>query len=273
MDLVDIMMYGKSISGAQRQNEYVRELCELFVCDVDDRTSNEELETMLRGCLTPWEVDRTGTEDALGTFAIFQATSDIVSGDTVQEGTSRLKKGAGEFIADMPIVGGYGALDLSNAPPVLCFFDVRNVLGGMRQVAPASSNPLARLILPETYPQLRNYSDKQLHGRLPSCGPCAPKVLLSKHFAVHTTNSNMFTNGTSSKFKEEFVYAPKDMDAQFHLNKFTKMSADTIVGILENLADVTDREDSYTLTLGTTNLDKLTEEQKNIAIEKGWNLA
>ena len=54
------------------------------------------------------------------------------------------------------------------------------------------------------------------------------------------------------------------MDAQFHLNKFTKMSADTIVGILENLADVTDREDSYTLTLGTTNLDKLTEEQKSI---------
>jgi hypothetical protein len=42
--------------------------------------------------------------------------------------------------------------------------------------------------------------------------------------------------------------------------------------MLEALADRTG-ETAYTLTIGATNLNKLTAEQKAIAIGKNWNLA
>lgn len=273
MDLVDILIYGKSMDSAQRPSEYLQELCALTKCDVNENSSNAELEEKLRGSLTPWEIDKQSREDVLGSFTVVTSSSDIVSGDTVMTGTVRLKEGAGEFIPEAPFVSLPCAVDLSNLPPICSALKTSAMLAGSYQRLPFFPQAVSRLILPETYPQMRNSSNGVLYGKLPECSPCAPKVLLSKHFAVHTTNSSMFTGYTSSKITEEFVYAPKDMDAQFHLDKFTKMSAETIVAILENLADVTDREDSYTLTLGTTNLDKLTEEQKNIAIEKGWNLA
>lgn len=49
-------------------------------------------------------------------------------------------------------------------------------------------------------------------------------------------------------------------------------SVETIVSWLEALADRTG-ETAYTLTMGTTNLNKLTNEQKAIATNKNWNLA
>jgi hypothetical protein len=52
----------------------------------------------------------------------------------------------------------------------------------------------------------------------------------------------------------------------------TRFSAETLVAMLEALADRTG-ETAYTLTIGATNLNKLTDEQKAIAIGKNWNLA
>lgn len=57
-----------------------------------------------------------------------------------------------------------------------------------------------------------------------------------------------------------------------NLSASTKFSADTLVAILENLADRTGLA-SYSLTLGADNIAKLTEEQISIALNKNWILA
>lgn len=56
------------------------------------------------------------------------------------------------------------------------------------------------------------------------------------------------------------------------LSVSTLYSVETIVSWLEALADRTG-DTAYTLTIGTTNLNKLTAEQKAIATNKNWNLA
>lgn len=50
----------------------------------------------------------------------------------------------------------------------------------------------------------------------------------------------------------------------------TKFTREALVEILNNLATVTT---SPTLTMGSTNLAKLTDEDKAIATGKGWKLA
>ena len=48
---------------------------------------------------------------------------------------------------------------------------------------------------------------------------------------------------------------------------------DTIIRIMEHLADYSDGSYSKTLTLGSTNLAKLTDAEKVIATQKNWSLA
>lgn len=56
------------------------------------------------------------------------------------------------------------------------------------------------------------------------------------------------------------------------LSSSTKYSVDTIVAMFTALADRTGQT-AYTLTLGATNLAKLSDEQKAIATDKNWTLA
>ena len=57
-----------------------------------------------------------------------------------------------------------------------------------------------------------------------------------------------------------------------NLSVSTKYSHDTILSMFEALADRTGST-AYTLTLGTTNLDKMTDAEKAIATAKNWTLA
>ena len=63
------------------------------------------------------------------------------------------------------------------------------------------------------------------------------------------------------------------MKVSFSLASSTKWEAGALVTVFNNLADVTSAETAPTLTLGATNLAKLTDAQKSIATAKGWNLA
>lgn len=56
------------------------------------------------------------------------------------------------------------------------------------------------------------------------------------------------------------------------LSASTMYSVDTLVAMLTALADRTGQT-AYTLTLGTTNLAKLSDAQKAIATDKNWTLA
>lgn len=60
------------------------------------------------------------------------------------------------------------------------------------------------------------------------------------------------------------------MKVSFDISASTQFEASDLEIILNNLATVTETQ---TLTMGTTNLAKLTDEQKAIATSKGWVLA
>jgi hypothetical protein len=54
------------------------------------------------------------------------------------------------------------------------------------------------------------------------------------------------------------------------LSESTELTHDSLMNVINNLATVTS---STTLTLGSTNLAKLTDEEKKVATDKGWTLA
>ena len=62
------------------------------------------------------------------------------------------------------------------------------------------------------------------------------------------------------------------MKVSFDLSNSTLLSESELVKILNNLSDLTNSS-SQTLTLGTTLLAKLTDEEKAIATNKNWTLA
>ena len=77
--------------------------------------------------------------------------------------------------------------------------------------------------------------------------------------------TDMFSGCTSLLFAEGFVGLSYDLD----LSYCPKLTLGSIIKIIDNLATVTT---SPTLTLGETNLAKISNEEKQIALNKGWNL-
>ena len=70
----------------------------------------------------------------------------------------------------------------------------------------------------------------------------------------------------------ENVILGQNFNCALTLSYSTRYSADTMVAMFEALKDLTGQT-AKTLTLGATNLAKLTAEQKQIATDKNWNLA
>jgi surface protein len=64
--------------------------------------------------------------------------------------------------------------------------------------------------------------------------------------------------------------APKNIGIALSFSNSTNLTHDSLMSIINNLATVSS---STTLTLGYTNLSKLTDEEKAIATGKGWTLA
>ena len=56
----------------------------------------------------------------------------------------------------------------------------------------------------------------------------------------------------------------------FKLSPCTKFTHESLMNVLNSIQSVSTKQ---TLTLGSTNLAKLTNEEKAIATEKGWTLA
>ena len=87
--------------------------------------------------------------------------------------------------------------------------------------------------------------------------------------SITSIKGNMFPNCTSLTY----VTIKQGFNANnLNLSASTLYSVETIVSWLEALADRTGLS-TYTLTIGTTNLAKLTEEQIAIATAKNWTLA
>ena len=80
-----------------------------------------------------------------------------------------------------------------------------------------------------------------------------------------TSMSDMFYNCSSL---EEIHMI--NIKASFDIRASTKFTREALVEILGNLTNV---GSTRTLTMGSTNLAKLTDEDKKIATDKGWTLA
>ena len=65
------------------------------------------------------------------------------------------------------------------------------------------------------------------------------------------------------------LQAPKNINANLSLQYCTALSHDSLMSVINNLMTVTSTK---TLTLGATNLAKLSDEEKAIATNKGWAL-
>ena len=84
-----------------------------------------------------------------------------------------------------------------------------------------------------------------------------------------TSTSSIGTAFNNCKKLVDFK-APKNISANMSVANSTALSHDSLMSIINNLATVTS---SKTLTLGATNLAKLTDEEKTIATNKGWKIA
>ena len=83
-----------------------------------------------------------------------------------------------------------------------------------------------------------------------------------------TTFSSMFSNCSTLEFIEIL-----NLSKSIGLNNSSKYSRDTLMnGVINNLVDLTGGA-SQTLTLGSKNLAKLSDEDKSVATNKNWVLA
>lgn len=94
---------------------------------------------------------------------------------------------------------------------------------------------------------------------------------------VDMTISNTVTKLGKSVFTNCSKLTNVTLGSGFNCNNLdlsasTKYSVDTLAAMLTALADRTGQT-AYTLTIGTTNLAKLSDEQKAIATDKNWTLA
>lgn len=86
------------------------------------------------------------------------------------------------------------------------------------------------------------------------------------------TEIHKYRCATTSKVLKDVILGQGFNASGFDISSSTLYSVDTLVAMLEALADRTG-ETAYTLTIGTTNINKLTAEQRSIATNKNWNLA
>ena len=97
-------------------------------------------------------------------------------------------------------------------------------------------------------------------------GWCQKLTVISQWNVSSVTNMNSMFLGCSS-LKSILMTG---MKVNFDISSSTKFEESDLVTILNNLATVTTTK---TLTMGATNLAKLTDEEKAIATNKGWTLA
>ena len=82
----------------------------------------------------------------------------------------------------------------------------------------------------------------------------------------NVTNANYMFYGCSA-LEEVHIH---NLGENLDLSACTKLTHDCLVELINNLQTVTSTK---TLTLGSTNLAKLTDEEKQVATNKGWTLA
>lgn len=114
-----------------------------------------------------------------------------------------------------------------------------------------------------TIPQLDTSKVKIMDGMFYNCSSLTTVPQLD--VSSVTDMSNIFKNCSSLK-----SILMTGINGYLNISASTNFEKSDLVTILNNLATVTSTK---TLTMGSTNLAKLTDEEKAIATNKGWTLA
>lgn len=90
-----------------------------------------------------------------------------------------------------------------------------------------------------------------------------------------TVSSNMFSRLTALETIERFDTINISKNGTFYLQQSTKLTVETLMVVINALYDYVSEGDiePRKLQIGSTNLAKLSDEQKAIATNKGWTLA
>lgn len=175
----------------------------------------------------------------------------------VAHGTSTL---AGKPVEDYPV------LDLSR---------IQNPGSGERlEAVPADSFAPSFFALPTggspqgNFVGFRACSKSDVATRYPHL--FAQGISFGTFIGWNSVNS-FFTADISALGDRVVTVEPGFSGSSLHLSRLS-MSAETMINIINNLSDINPNPYGYTLDFGATNLAKLTEEQLNIAYEKGWNI-
>ena len=100
-------------------------------------------------------------------------------------------------------------------------------------------------------------------------GSCSKLTTIPQIDTSNVTNMNsMFSN--CSRIEEIHMI---NMKVSFDIHYSTKFTREALLEIINNCYDLTTLGKTATLTMGSTNLAKLTDEDKAIATNKGWTLA
>ena len=143
---------------------------------------------------------------------------------------------------------------------------------------------LTEVIFPSTLKRIENYSFRFIHSLTKVIVNHGATLIgftafaglhdYSKLSTLYLPNSlNVIQNDAfASTFKLEFITLEQNFNCSLNISASTLYSVETLVAMLEAIADLTGQT-AKTLTIGATNLAKLTEEQIAIATNKNWTLA
>jgi surface protein len=99
----------------------------------------------------------------------------------------------------------------------------------------------------------------------------------SSLFSLPLFDASSWTN-VANMFNNNYILAHlggfKNLKVSLSLSPCPELTHDSLMNVINNLYDLASNGlSAQTLTLGATNLAKLTEEEKAIAVNKGWTLA
>lgn len=126
----------------------------------------------------------------------------------------------------------------------------------------SSCNKLKSIVFPERFgTKLLNF-----HGGFSDCSALESVTFPAGFGSLCNTFGNCFRGCTSLTTINGGIEAKVPLD----LSPCTKLTHDSIMVVINSLQTVTTTQK---LTLGATNLAKLTDEEKKVATDKGWTLA
>ena len=100
-----------------------------------------------------------------------------------------------------------------------------------------------------------------------------PELVSVEKLILKNDGSQGITNLITYDYELVDITIEGAIGVSIPINSCTKLSHDSLMSFINALYDYKGSGKTYTLTLGSTNLAKLTDAEKAVATEKGWTLA